>query len=453
MAPMGGLGVVAASAASSARPPAAREPKRRTDDVRGESRREKASASFERMGPRGVAKRVAAAVAAIVVLTAAAATYQLLRPVPLPHLVPTARRAVVPGTPPSIPWPVNGEAALAVGGIGDIGHSGPSKPVPIASLTKLMTAYLVLADHPLKPGQTGPLITISGADAANYTSELAQQDSVAAVVAGEKLTELQALEALLIPSADNIAPVLARWDAGSRSAFVAKMNRTAKLLGMAHTHYADTSGLSSASVSDAVDQLRLGQIEMRNPVFAQIVGMAQVTLPVAGVLENFNYDLGQDGIVGIKTGSTPAAGGCLVFDARVPAGGATRNIYGAVIGERSSTSILMKVLAKGLALVSAAQSQVGSRQVAAAGAPLGRLVAADGASVAVRSTSAVHLAGWGGLPLRVSTSSVPLRQASVPAGTQVGSATYSAGGETAATGLVAAGRLPPPGILWRLSRG
>lgn len=411
------------------------------------------SASFERVGPRGVAKRAAAVLAAALVLVAAAATYQMLRPVPLPHLVPPSGTATMGGPAPSIPWPTHGEAALAVSGIGYIGHSGPSTPIPIASLTKMMTAYQVLTDHPLQPGQSGPLLTITAADAANYASELAQQDSVAAVVPGEKLSELQALQALLIPSADNLAPVLARWDAGSRAAFVAKMNRTAKQLGLSHTHYADTSGLSSASVSDAVDQVRLAQLAMRIPAFAQIVGMPQVNLPIAGVVQNFNYDLGQNGIIGVKTGSTPAAGGCLVFAARVPAAGATRTVYGAVIGERSSTSILMKALAKSLSLLSSAQTQVAAHQVVPAGAPLARLTSADGSSVPVRTVSAVRLAGWGGLSLRVTTVQSPRRSASVGAGVRVGTATYSTGSERASTALVTARRLAAPGILWRLLRG
>src|SRR5215831_15686379 len=88
-----------------------------------------------------------------------------------------------------------------------------------------MTAYLVLSDHPLPAGGPGPAITVTAADVTAYDSDQRQGQSVVRVVAGEKLTERQALEAMLIPSGNNIAALLARWDAGPDRAFVAKMNR------------------------------------------------------------------------------------------------------------------------------------------------------------------------------------------------------------------------------------
>ena len=69
-----------------------------------------------------------------------------------------------------------------------------------------------------------------------------QRESVVPVIVGEQLSELQALQALLLPSAKNIAAVLARWDAGSVARFVAHMNATARSLGMTRTRYTDPSG-------------------------------------------------------------------------------------------------------------------------------------------------------------------------------------------------------------------
>jgi len=74
------------------------------------------------------------------------------------------------------------------------------------------------------------------------------------LVLSEQLTELQALQALLLPSANNIAAVLARWDGGSAGRFVARMNATARSLGMTHTRYTDPSGYDDATVSTAADQ-------------------------------------------------------------------------------------------------------------------------------------------------------------------------------------------------------
>ena len=125
---------------------------------------------------------------------------------------------------------------VAVGATGRPRISGSTASVPIASLAKMMTVYVVLEDHPLNGTTTGPSITVTAAQAAAYASEAANRDSVLQVTAGETLTEKQALEALLIASADNIADLLAQWDAGSTAAFVTKMNTTAHTLGMDHTN-------------------------------------------------------------------------------------------------------------------------------------------------------------------------------------------------------------------------
>jgi hypothetical protein len=84
-----------------------------------------------------------------------------------------------------------------------------------------MTAYLVLRDHPLRLGEEGPTVTLIDADVADTDRRRRQQESVLPIAAGEQLSERQALQALLLPSANNIAAVLARWAAGSADRFVA----------------------------------------------------------------------------------------------------------------------------------------------------------------------------------------------------------------------------------------
>jgi serine-type D-Ala-D-Ala carboxypeptidase (penicillin-binding protein 5/6) len=133
--------------------------------------------------------------------------------------------------------------------------------------------------------------------------------------AGETITERQALEALLLPSADNMAWILARWDAGSQAAFAARMNAAARSLAMTGTSYTDPSGLDPCTTSTAADQVRLGIAAMQVPALAAITAESTAVVPVAGVVRNTNALLGQDGIVGLKTGSTQAAGGCLLVAA------------------------------------------------------------------------------------------------------------------------------------------
>jgi serine-type D-Ala-D-Ala carboxypeptidase (penicillin-binding protein 5/6) len=127
-----------------------------------------------------------------------------------------------------------------------------------------------------------------------------------------------------------MAWILARWDAGSQQAFVARMNAQAQRLGMLGTTYTDASGLAADTVSTASDQVLMGAAAMRAPALAAIVAEPTARVPVAGMVRNYNALLGQDGVIGLKTGSTSAAGGCLLFAARTPRGVL---VVGAVLGQ------------------------------------------------------------------------------------------------------------------------
>jgi serine-type D-Ala-D-Ala carboxypeptidase (penicillin-binding protein 5/6) len=234
---------------------------------------------------------------------------------------------------PSTVWPAYGQAAFVQTGQPQV-HAGPNQhAAAIASVAKVMTAYLVLRDHPLRLGQDGPTITLTDADVADTERRRGQLESVVSVAAGEQLTERQALQALLLPSANNIAAVLARWDAGSVDRFVARMNAAARSLGMTHTRYTDPSGYDDATVSTAADQVRVVDRAMRLPVFASIVATPSATLPVAGTVHNTNTLLGHNGFVGVKTGSTAAAGGCFAFRAIRWIDGKRTTITGVVLGQ------------------------------------------------------------------------------------------------------------------------
>jgi serine-type D-Ala-D-Ala carboxypeptidase (penicillin-binding protein 5/6) len=260
---------------------------------------------------------------------------------------------------PSTVWPAHGQAAFIQTGRSQI-QVGPNQhPAAIASVAKVMTAYLVLHDHPLRPGEDGPTIMLSDADVADTDRRSRQEESVVSVAAGEQLTERQALQALLLPSANNIAAVLARWDAGSADRFVARMNATARSLGMTHTRYTDPSGYDDATVSTAADQVRIVDRAMHLPVFASIVATASATLPVAGVVHTTNTLLGHNGFVGIKTGSDDAAGGCFAFRAIRWIGGKRTTITGVVLGQPGHDQI-----AAGLAAAEAMVDRIAGHRTA-----------------------------------------------------------------------------------------
>ncbi|TMM17175.1 MAG: D-alanyl-D-alanine carboxypeptidase [Actinobacteria bacterium] len=254
-------------------------------------------------------------------------------------------------------WPAFGQAAFQIGQ--SQVHAGPNQhAAPIASVAKVMTAYLVLRDHPLRLGEDGPTITLTDADVADTERRGRQRESVVSVAAGEQLTEWQALQALLLPSANNIAAVLARWDAGSADRFVARMNAIARSLGMSHTRYTDPSGYDDATVSTAADQVRIVDRAMRLPVFASIVATPSATLPVAGTVRNTDTLLGHDGFVGVKTGSDDAAGGCFAFRAIRWIDGKRTTITGVVLGQPGHDQIAAG-LAAGEAMVDRIAGQRG----------------------------------------------------------------------------------------------
>jgi serine-type D-Ala-D-Ala carboxypeptidase (penicillin-binding protein 5/6) len=273
----------------------------------------------------------------VIAAIAAALGYQLLGSSSSTATAPTdvlrsEHRGAVGEAVPSTVWPADGQAAVQIGQ--SRVQAGPNQhAAPIASVAKVMTAYLVLRDHPLRLGQDGPTITLTDADVADTDRRRRQEESVVSIAAGEQLTEVQALQALLLPSANNIAAVLARWDAGSEERFVVRMNATARSLGMTHTRYTDPSGYDDATVSTAADQVRLVDRAMRLPVFADIVATPSAMLPVAGTVHNTNILLGHDGFVGVKTGSDAAAGGCFAFRAIRWIDGKRTTITGVVLGQ------------------------------------------------------------------------------------------------------------------------
>ncbi len=266
----------------------------------------------------------------------------------------------------AVRWPLQGQAALVLGNGRPAASSG-EQPVPIASLAKVMTAYLTLKRHPLSGAEDGFTITVTAAQAQEEAHDTAENQSGVAVQAGEQLTERQLLEALLIPSGNNIAQLLAAQVAGSETGFLAEMNAKARALGMDHTTYTDPSGFDPSTVSTAADQLRVFQQAMRFPVFREIVSMPSVTLPVAGTLTNYN-PLIAEGYAG-KTGSDSAAGGCLAFFTHVTVGGRPLTAVGVVMGQGQGSDTSEILAAAGDAaeqLVQSAAPAIGTSPIGCA---------------------------------------------------------------------------------------
>jgi D-alanyl-D-alanine carboxypeptidase (penicillin-binding protein 5/6) len=323
--------------------------------------------------------------------------------------------------------------------------------VPIASLAKVMTAYLTLHDHPLPVGAQGPELQISPADQAEAVAEATAGATNVPVVAGEKLSERQVLDGLLVHSANNLADVLARWDAGTVPAFVAKMNATAAAFGMRHTHYADASGLDPGTSGNPVDQLRATEAAMALPTFAAVVAQPVVTLPVAGALLNYVQSVGTDGIVGVKSGFTQAALGCLVLAGDRVVAGRPVLVLAAVTGQPGADPLhtanqvdveLIDAVASGLRSVDVVAR--GTR-VATVGAPWSGRVAP-----AVATGTATMLA-WPGQRVRVQVWPGALRPGLV-ADDRVGTVSVSVGDERDVVAVRLTRGVRGPSVGWRLAR-
>jgi D-alanyl-D-alanine carboxypeptidase (penicillin-binding protein 5/6) len=316
-----------------------------------------------------------------------------------------------------------------------------------------MTALVILRAHPLKVGMPGPTITVSAADVSEYQSELAAGDSVVRVATGETLSELQVLEGLLLPSGDNLSVLLADWQSGSEAAFVQQMDRLAASLHLSQTHFSDSSGLDQGSVSSARDLVTLATVAMKIPVFASIVALPTVTLPVAGVVHNYNPLLGQDGVIGIKTGWTAAAMGCLVFAAEVSVAGTPRQLIGAVLGQPGGPeSGLVAAGRVAAALLSSGQGELHEFRLPVLGSRVGRVASSWAEPVAVRASQAISLIGAAGARLALRLRFDRLRSP-LHAGEQAGSLTVTTpGGFSYREPVEMTRKLAAPSWWWRLTR-
>lgn len=203
----------------------------------------------------------------------------------------------------------------------------------MASTTKIMTAVVALTTTRITTSMT------VGSDATALDNGVA---SVAGLRYGDKLTLRDLLYALLLPSGDDAAVVIADGVAGSQPAFVALMDTEAQLLGLRHTHYSDVHGLDAPHhYTTARDLLALTQFALRFPIFARVVRTATWQVAASSAHGAYTWSttnlplttLAYAGASGVKTGFTGDAGACLVFAAT--RGG--RRLLGVVLNEPDET--------------------------------------------------------------------------------------------------------------------
>ena len=344
-------------------------------------------------------------------------------------------------------WPGFGVSAIgAVGFPGVLGGSGDPASVPIASVTKIVTALVVLDAKPLAgEGDPGPDITFTDTDVDIYYKVIAQNGSVAPVVAGMVLSEREVLEAMLLPSANNYALSLAVWAYGSEDAYLAAADSWLAKNGLDDTSVADTSGLSTSSRSSTADLVDIGKLAIDDPALASIVALPSATIPVIGAVKNTNKLLGRFGVDGIKTGTTDAAGACLLFSTDVKVGSRTVTLVGVILGGTDHSQVNSAVAA----LITSAKAGFHEVTLTDKGAAYGTYATAWGQGSRAVAAKAASVLVWSDTPISGVATARKLGLGSE--NDEVGSVEFTVGDKTVSVPLVLDQAVSDPGPAWRFS--
>jgi serine-type D-Ala-D-Ala carboxypeptidase (penicillin-binding protein 5/6) len=370
---------------------------------------------------------------------------------PLPALQPESANSTIETktAASALAWP-SSQAAVSVVGADIIETNQPAKPVPTASTAKIITALMVLNKKPLKVGEQGPIITLGPNDVDIYQKYVAQDGSVVPVLAGEQISEYQALQTVMLPSANNMADSLAIWSYGSLGAYAEAANAYLKQQGLSGSHVgSDASGLAANSTSTASDLAKLGSLAMQNSVLAQIVGQSSATgIPIVGTIKNVNDLIGLNGIVGVKTGNSNEAGGAFVSASKTAVNNKPVVITTAVVNAPS----LFASMKDSLPLIKSAQTNFSVVEVASKNQVAGKYSLPWGGSVDAISAKDLSLSFWNGSTV---TASATLQE--IPANSTSGSLTgkitikKSALNDSKSVPLVLKNTPAQPSLWWRLT--
>jgi D-alanyl-D-alanine carboxypeptidase (penicillin-binding protein 5/6) len=358
--------------------------------------------------------------------------------------------------PAQIALPVDGAYAVSVSGADDYlgatasgtwASGGGDGQRPMASITKLITALVVLNAKPLADvTDPGPTITFDRDDHALYDKYYVMGATIAAMPTGSSLSLRQSLEAMLIASASNYADAVSTWAFGSRSAFVNATKEWLAANGLASTTVVEPTGIDPRNVSTPADLLALGRIAMANPVVAQIAGMRVLNVPNIPATATTNTLLGIDGVTGLKTGTLEESGSNLLFSATVDAGtGQPLTVVGVILGGFTRESVNGEVRA----LLGSIRDGFHTVVVGEAGQRVGTYSTAWGESADILLGEGASLLTWSDAAIDATFEATPLTTAAD--GDVVGSATWTAGPNTITVPLVLDGTIDPPTAWWRLT--
>lgn len=377
------------------------------------------------------------------ILLIGVSSYNYLRPLPAPTASVTVSGLSASSTP-DIAWPSTGQAAIGAPGYDVLGSYGQQQPLATASIAKVILALCVLQKQPFDSGEAGATYTVSADDVTIYENYVAQNGSVAAVSEGERLSEYQALQALMLPSANNVADSLVTWVFGSHAAYQTFATSYLSAHGLASTTIgSDASGYDASTVSTATDLTKLGLLALKSPVLMEIAGQRSAVLPVAGTVYNYDTALGSNGINGLKTGNNDEDPGAFLFTADLRVGSQRVPVTGAVMNAPDLQSALDASRRLSDSLLRGFEQVT----IAAAGTQVGTMRTAWGGKEAIVTSNQLQLVRWKNTAL----SETHTVRASLDAGS-IGSLQISGPGANAKASLLLKHQLPGPGFWWRLTR-
>lgn len=392
-------------------------------------------------------RRRRAGLVSILVLIVAVGVYlpaTLLAPLPQAAGSVTAYSAPTQAAS-AVDLPTYGASGIeAVGYPQSLQTAGSQKPLSIASISKIVTALVVLEKKPLRGGD-GPTITVTPAEHALYADYLAQDGEVAQMDVGAKFTEKQMLQVALIKSANNYAGTLALWAYGSITAYKNAAKLFLEKNGLTHTTIVEPTGLNAQNVSTPGDLIALGKLALASNDIAPIVATKTAVVPGVGPIENSNALLGIDDVVGIKTGTLNDHGSNLLFATRQTVDGHEVTLVGAVLGGKDHDTIDADIQ-RMLAQVTARFHDV---DAVAKGSVYGSYATPWGETAHAKAASSVSRLVYGDVTVKGSVSLD--RVGAERAGSRVGSLRVSIGDDTRTVPLVLDRTIDAPGAWWRIT--
>lgn len=372
---------------------------------------------------------------------------------PLTLLAPLPAAAITvvepqPAAPDALPLAFPPYGASALGTVDSatlLGRGGSTDPVPMASITKVITALVVLEAHPLAPGDEGPVATMSATDASYYGEYLAQNGTVSPVRSGMTFSQRDLLELTLVKSANNYTKSLMMWAFGSQEAYVDAARAWLAARGLDRIVVTEPTGIDPANVAPSDQLVELGRLALADPTIAELVAMPSAEVAQLGAVPNTNKLLGISGVDGIKTGTLDGFGANLLFSADYTIGSSTVTLVGVVLGGPSHPRIDADIVA----LLGSAVANVTELQVTADAVPVATYATIWGDDIPAVTSDAATLLVWSGTPIDVEV--VTRDVVTGDAGDDVGDVVFTAGTRSVTLDLELAADIDDPGPWWRLT--